>query len=203
MPEVEPERILFVEGEDDQHVVEHLRKVKSLPEFAVRSMGGHNKLIDAIGNALRVDGREVLGILMDADDNVDDAWRCLANRFAEEGVTIPSQSQYEGTLLDHNHLRIGIWLMPDNRSPGELEDFFKTMIPQDDPAWLCADEYIQCIPDSQRAFKEGKLLRAKVHAWLATREVPGRMGAAIGAGKLQTDGPLAQKFANWLRGLFG
>ncbi len=92
--------------------------------------------------------------------------------------------------------------MPDNRSAGELEDFIVTMIPQGDTAWLCADKYIQCIPVDQRKFKEGKLLRAQVHSWLATREIPGRAGAAIGTGDLQTDGPLAQRFAGWLGKLF-
>lgn len=124
------------------------------------------------------------------------------DRFAEEGISIPSQPTYAGTVLYENHPRIGIWLMPDNRSLGELEDFIQAMIPQNDPAWICADEYIRCIPDEQQRFKEGKLLRAKVHSWLATREIPGRPGAAIRAGDLRTDGELAQTFVGWLHRLF-
>ena len=38
--------------------------------------------------------------------------------------------------------------------------------------------------------------------WLATTKAPGRMGTAIKAQMLDVDGPLARKFADWLRRLF-
>ena len=44
--------------------------------------------------------------------------------------------------------------------------------------------------------------RAELHAWLATRENPGLMGAAIGRGDLKTDGPLCAAFLKWLEVLF-
>ena len=66
----------------------------------------------------------------------------------------------------------GIWLMPDNKSPGELEDFIASMIPSEDPVWPLSKDYIDAIPEEHREFKEGKIQRAKVHAWLAAREEP-------------------------------
>ena len=197
-----PEKLLLVEGDDDKYVVEHLQRIHGLPTFAVRSCGPVEQLIAAIGPELSNDNRTVLGVLVDADDQPQDRWDEIVKRFAKENVAIPVASTGSGTILEEHSTRIGIWMMPDNLSPGELEDFIESMIPQDDPAWLCADEYIRCIPEEQRKFKEGKLLRAKVHAWLATRELPGRPGAAIGAGDLATDGELAQRFVGWLRRLF-
>lgn len=46
-------------------------------------------------------------------------------------------------------------------------------------------------------------MRAKVHAWLATREEPLKMGAAIGAGSLDAAAPAAKGLADWLTALFG
>ena len=45
-------------------------------------------------------------------------------------------------------------------------------------------------------------MRAKVHAWLATRGEPRKMGSAIYAQDLRVDGPLSTTFANWLQELF-
>ena len=92
--------------------------------------------------------------------------------------------------------------MPDNESPGELEDFVRRMIPTDDPVWPRSEGYVDRIPVPDRRFRPGKILRAKLYAWLATLENPGRMGAAIGAGDLRVDGVLGSTFAAWLRSLF-
>lgn len=99
--------------------------------------------------------------------------------------------------------RVGVWLMPDNRSAGELEDFVQRMIPDGDPAWPLAREYVRGIPDEARAFPSGKRSRAELHAWLATREEPGFMGSAIGRGDLKTGGPLCTAFLAWIESLFG
>ena len=92
--------------------------------------------------------------------------------------------------------------MPDNKSNGELENFVVQMIPDTDIVWPLAQNYINGIPKSSRKFRASKLQRAKLHAWLATREIPGRIGAAIRRGDLETDGKLAQLFVNWLKSLY-
>ena len=92
--------------------------------------------------------------------------------------------------------------MPDNRSTGELEDFVGSMIPSGDPVWPLSEAYIEGIPPAERKFAPGKIQRAKVHAWLATREEPRRMGLAIKARDLVTDAANTAAFVNWLRTLF-
>ena len=59
-------------------------------------------------------------------------------------------------------------MMPDNCSVGELEDFVVEMIPPDDLVWPLAQRYIEKIPNP--AFKESKVLRAQLYAWLAARK---------------------------------
>ncbi len=93
--------------------------------------------------------------------------------------------------------------MPDNRKSGELEDFVGKLIPEEDPLWPYARQYITSIPKNYRKFKPHKALKAEVHAWLAAQKPPGRMGLAVKAGALTTDVPLAGDFAKWLRDLFG
>ena len=93
--------------------------------------------------------------------------------------------------------------MPDNGSSGELEDFIMRMIPADDPVWPRAKCYIDGIPEAERKFKLQKTQRARIHAWLAARKEPRKMGAAIGAGDLDTGAPIATDLIAWLRRLFG
>ena len=97
----------------------------------------------------------------------------------------------------------GVWLMPNNRGLGELEDFVAAMIPNADAVWPLATAYIDGIPNSARRFSAKKATRAKVHAWLSAQERPHFMGAGIRDGAFDITVPVATAFVAWLRALFG
>ena len=196
------DRVLLVEGPNDKHVVRHLCNFhEEMPEFWILDKEGIEVLLEAIGSEIQAPGRKAVGILVDANDDLDARWRTVANRLREENIEVPSNPEPTGTIIDSTP-RIGIWLMPNNTAPGELENFVSEMIPDDDPVWPLSVNYIDGIPEADRNFTEKKILRAKIHAWLATREDPRQMGAAIGARDLHTDGTLSTALANWLRQLF-
>ena len=196
------DRVLLVEGADDEHVVWHLRnRHQGMPEFCIRDKGGIEGLLEDIGLEILAPSRKAIGILVDANDDLNARWSAVANRLREENIEVPSSPELTGTIINSNP-RVGIWLMPNNTSPGELENFVSEMIPDDDPVWPLSADYIEGIPQADRKFAEKKILRAKIHAWLATREDPRQMGAAIGARDLHVDGPLSTTFASWLRELF-
>ena len=202
-------RVLLVEGPDDKHVVIHLSERSELEQnFWIIEKEGKDKLIDSIVLEARTPGRTVLGIVLDANNNPDARWQALTdrlNRLRQEDhfelPELPEQPNPSGTIIE-GRLRVGVWLMPDNRSTGELEDFVGSMIPSGDPVWPLSEAYIEGIPPADRKFAPGKIQRAKVHAWLATREEPRRMGLAIKARDLVTDAANTAAFVNWLRTLF-
>ena len=197
-----PSRLLLVEGADDEHVVRHLcSREPSIPNFAISDKKGFPRLKDAISPEIKVAGRTALGILVDADDDVDARWQAVGHRLRQAAVDTPTRTTAAGTVVEGKP-RVGIWLMPDNGSAGELEDFIQRLLPTGDPVWPRAQRYIDEIPDAHRKFAAGKTLRAQIHAWLATREEPRKMGAAIGAGDLNVTHPLATQFVDWLRRLF-
>ena len=92
--------------------------------------------------------------------------------------------------------------MPDNIKGGELEDFIEKMMPENDPVWPMAGSYVDNIPEENRKFKPKKILKAQIHAWLATRSKPRKMGEAIRTNDLNSKTPLATKFVGWLNKLF-
>ena len=200
--ELPPPRILLVEGADDEHVVRHLRdREQGMPPFHISNKGGYPQLRDSIGPEIKVAGRTHLGILVDANDDLNARWRSVVDHLQQGGVTPPTNISPTGTVVGGNP-RVGIWLMPNNVSTGELEDFIQKLIPAGDPVWPLAQAYIDSIPVADRKFTPGKILRAKIHAWLATRAEPRKMGAAIRAHDLNAMDPLARRFADWLRRLF-
>ena len=92
--------------------------------------------------------------------------------------------------------------MPDNLSTGELENFIIKMVPDLDPIWPLAKQFIDAIPENERKFRNDKVDKAKLHAWLSSRKAPGKMGAAIGAGDLELSNQLTKRFFDWLEKLF-
>ena len=57
--------------------------------------------------------------------------------------------------------------------------------------------------DDLHVFKEGKLTRAYVHAWLAACKRPRPMGTAVEVNDLRHDSTNAVSLVGWLNRLFG
>ena len=196
--------LLIVEGQDDKHVVWQIcNRSPETPDFYIQDRGGIEPLLDAVGAEINAPGRQAVGILVDADDNPTGRWAAIANRLSDEGIQVPTSPAAEGIVVDTDGKpRVGIWLMPDNSTDGELENFVADMIPDDDPVWPLSQQYIRNIPPQHRKFAPGKTLRAQIHAWLATREDPRQMGLAIRTRDLAITNPLSQTFLRWLTNLF-
>ena len=197
-------RALIVEGSDDQHVVERIyERCEPSTYFEVKLKGGIDRLLDDLGADILTPGRESVGIVVDANDNVSARWAAVRNRLAEEDIDIPDSPEDLGTIVtgEDGVPRIGVWLMPDNGSTGELEDFVVQMIPPDDQVWPLSKRYIDQI--SNPPFTASKTLRAQLYAWLAARERPRHIGLAIRAEDLDVDGDLCRQFVAWLTRLFG
>lgn len=217
-------RVLLVEGQDDKHMVGQLCEKRSdlfhaersghdfsailksnSQTFVIKDKDSQSKLLEAIYNEVKVSGRQVLGIVLDADRDLQDCWAKLKEHFSRAEVQLPSEPSPIGTIVWEQDYRprVGIWLMPDNKSQGELEDFALRMVSCDDPIWPLSRSYIENIPEGDRKFEVAKADKAKLHAWLAARREPGRMGAAVGSGDLETNGSLCDEFFAWLVKLFG
>lgn len=199
-------RVLLVEGSTDKHVAMHIRIRASIPGFKIDTKGNVEELLKSIPSEAQKEDRVVLGVMLDANGNPAGRWQAVAGRLRKAGIELPSFPQPEGVVIPSDPVtglpRVGVWMMPDNQSPGELENFLSEMIPVDDPVWPLAQEYIGGIPPEHRKFKD-KHLQAQVHAWLAAQEEPRPPGLAIKTQDLAIDGPLCVLFTAWLRALFG
>jgi len=198
-------KVLLVEGRNDLYVVEHIRKQKLHPvDFDIREMKNLDGLLDTIAVAIKAPESEVVGLVVDANDSIDERWDAVIRKLKNIGIVAPNRPDEAGTIIEANEdfPKVGIWLMPDNKSSGELEDFVQQMIDSDDPVWPRSVSYIDGIPAEDRKFRKKKEMKAKVYAWLSTIEPPGLMGYAISSGNLHCDGHLCKSFVAWIEKLF-
>ena len=192
----------MVEGPNDKHVVQHICQLdQSIPPFSISSKDGWDRLWESISVEIKVPGRQVVGILADANDHLTGRWNSIRTQLDRAGVSAGNPPLSQGLIVNHAP-RVGVWLMPDNQSSGELEDFVIRMIPCNEKVWPLSQSYIDGIPLEDRRFSPGKKQRAQLYAWLATREEPRLMGSAIRTHDLEINGSLSQQFVGWLKRLF-
>lgn len=195
-------RVLLVEGADDRWVIERLfERSGRTRSFDILQANGVDRLLNRIRLEVRIPHRAVLGVVVDSDDNIEARWEAIRSQFARVGIELPAERSNRGVIIA-SQPRIGVWLMPDNISSGQLEDFVQSMIPQDDRVWPLADSFVDSIPLELREFPPNKTTRAKLYSWLATRKEPGPMSRAIQARYLDIHAQNAQSFLSFLTELF-
>ena len=199
-------RVLWVEGKDDSAVTQSLCEAHGIPEvFRVEAKNGVDDVLGNFFAILRAPGAERFGVVVDADRDARVRWESIRHTLLDEGyVHVPEVLDLSGVIVAEtpHRPRFGAWIMPDNVSPGALEEFVAELVPSLDPLWARAGATIDAIPAEHRKFPDVRRSKARMHTWLAWQESPGSpMGQAIGKGDLRADAPAAQRFVAWLRRL--
>jgi len=202
-------RVLLVEGTDDEHVFKHIcgeRGVGKLDE--IKPHGNDLKLLEAFPVRLKESEISAVGVVLDADTDLPARWQALKHRLVAAGYTnTPDQPALEGTILTPPPAtllpRFGVWIMPDNRSSGILEDFLQFLVPGESPLFGHAKSSVQGIPLGERRFTDLAEPKAIIHTWLAWQKEPGKpFGTAITAKFLDPNVPQVDVLVRWLKQLF-
>jgi hypothetical protein len=202
---------LLVEGDDDQHSIIHFTKRHGVDWDApdtftpyVRDCDGFPNLLKEVGVQAK-GSRQRLGIVVDADENLADRWKELGGALRAAGCAAPDSLSKLGTIFTGitPDRKVGVWIMPDNETHGNLEEFLTTLVPSGDRIWTHAQS------STERALRLGAPFRpihrrkAELHSWLAWQEQPGMpFGAAIQRKVFAQDSPVALAFLAWFRRLF-
>jgi hypothetical protein len=207
---------LLVEGKNDRHVIWALCEQYQLPEeFSVEvpeedgvDQQGIDVLLRGLPDRLKQETLQTLGIVVDADQELQGRWNSLCDRLRFNGYPdLPTNLPDAGLICPSPNLRLpklGIWLMPNNQLPGMLEDFVACLVPPED-ALLARARAILAELEAAELHRYSLVHRPKalIHTWLAWQDKPGMpMGQAITAKVLHKDAELAQRFVTWLHHLF-
>lgn len=218
--ESELQNYLLVEGSDDAHVFKSLfeyfqipYEFRGLPEYN-RPPKGLIKIIDKEGIDILLDTLEVeliankegrFGIVVDADTDLVARWQSVRNRLIASGYnSIPETPNRQGTIVPENGRPVvGIWLMPDNKASGILEDFISFLVPSGDLLWPLAEDVLVKVIEKDLRFSLAHKSKALVHTWLAWQRKPGTpIGRAITNHYLDANAFHAQQLMTWIRQLF-
>lgn len=220
---------LYVEGKNDFHVIKNLLAKygitsKPMPPKANRRVSGPiyidgfgdednyagqgiESLKVAFKSTLNTDYRlATIGIVVDANSDPNARWTSIRNIAQNAGQcdfpVTPAQLGHITTLVRTTKptVRMGVWMMPDNKREGMLEHFVSDMIPSDNFLWQKAQADVAAIPEAERLFPPVHTHKAEIHTWLAWQETPGRP-LGIG-GYFDHQSLLAGNFVDWIKKLF-
>ena len=197
--------ILLVEGNDDQHVIEHICHKRGIPvPKQIKAHDGAEDLMRSFAMHLATssDEGDVVGAVVDADKDVKSRWQAISKRLSDAGYgNVPDKPEPKGTILEPPEGSIlptaGVWVMPNNQDLGKLEDFLMSLISNQDTLFTHATEVVEHLPDKR--FRGKDQVKAIMHTWLAWQESPGRpYGIAIRASFLDAEAPAADALVAWL-----
>lgn len=197
-----------MEGRNDCHVALAVAAQHGLAgTFVPRDCGNYEEVIKfANGLVLSADHVEVVGLVLDANRSIDSRWQAIRDRFKVHPYGLPDAPVVGGMVVEATapkHPRLGLWIMPDNRAQGNLEDFCLQLA--DEESRVVAAEAVElAVIKGVTRFREPHRSKAVVHTYLAWQDEPGKpLGQSITSKALQPDHPIAHDFAEWLRRLFG
>ncbi len=198
---------LLVEGKDEQHLIWSLcEKFQVKETFDVVDLEGlPNLLEDILVRPKAQSDLSCLGIVVDVDDNISQRWTQIKARLTKSGYTIPDKPDPKGTVVETPGLpKVGIWLMPNNKDIGMVEDFIRLLVADDDDSLAFAEDTIRNLENKNlQKYIPNHRPKALIHTWLAWQKNPGTpLGQAVTKKYLTTDKELCQQFIHWLNRVF-
>ncbi|NEP90791.1 MAG: hypothetical protein F6K18_30495 [Okeania sp. SIO2C2] len=187
---IEKSKLIIGEGKEDVILFSQLIEYLEINDIQVIDYEGKDNLNNYLKTLPLIPGfsnLRSLGIARDADESFDDASKSI-----------------EGSLRRHKlneieNLKIEKFILPDNSSPGMLEDLCLKSIHTDEIS--CIEDFFQCI-ETSTSRKSNKISKAKIYAWLSTQEHPDkRLGAAAQAGYIKWDNEAFKELTNFIKNL--
>ena len=207
-------RMLLVEGATDKYVIPYLMEANGVTwpgppnhPIEIEWWGSVDEFLkpEAINNAVKVPGREALGVVVDANGNAAARWKQLKTRCGSEFAELPERIPAEGLQVVHSlGTRFGVWIMPDNRFEGMLEDLLVRLVPDDSGnLYDMARNCVATARSNDAPFKDAHERKAEIYTWLAWQNPPGlRLHEAVKHRVLDPTRPESRPFVAWFRGLF-
>jgi len=165
--EIGEKKLILVEGKDDVCFFHALLKELQIKHVEVRSYNGKSGFKDKFTAIKKMRGFSLvktLTLTRDADNNVDSAFMSIKNAVESQGLTAPSEP---GKFSTQGNLRIGIFIFPNNKDGGALEDLcLKTV--NDTNEMECVNSFIDCTNQLHKQSHNCQA-KAKVQVFLAAK----------------------------------
>ena len=200
---IDKKSLLLVEGKDECHFFSSLFEKISIENVKVYDVGGKDKFSKTIARFVKIEGfSEVtkLGFVRDAEENLaKSAFDSICNDLDNNNIPKPKNI---GKVEKVNNMKIGIFIMPNNKDAGMLETLCLQSIKNEH----CQNEmeaYIECL---RRFYKDNvsfNFAKAMSQVYLASK-VPLVNSLGLGAekGYWNFNDPLFNEIKSFLIDLF-
>ena len=207
-------RRLLVEGKTDKSVIPYLLEANGVawpdlpysPVF-IEPYGSVDEILkpEVLELELAASGLEALGVVVDANGDAAARWDEVKAWCGREFADLPEQIPAGGLEIVHaDGVRFGVWIMPDNRFTGMLEDFLLRLVPDD--SRLLSELARDSVAEAKRngaPFRNVHERKAELHTWLAWQDPPGlRLHEAVEHTVLDPARAESRTFVTWFRRLF-
>ncbi|MEK8021500.1 MAG: DUF3226 domain-containing protein [Candidatus Parabeggiatoa sp.] len=207
---------LIVEGQADSLFFQALIEREQLsidvePRYGITKI---NALLSKLFKDLQDGTVEHLGIVADADYTVpkteggfNKRWQQLTQPLKEMGydITAPPSQSYVGNIFTHEDglPPIGLWLMPDHKNEGMLEDLIKKTVCEGEQQSLLQTASLCLKQLPIKLFKPHHHTKATLYTWLAWQKRPGQaLVSTLNADLIDRHSPEIQSLIKWLREVF-
>lgn len=214
-------RVLLVEGPNDTTFYEAFCRESGVRRVDVKPPGSAGAKVESKTNAIHVlpmflqqlDDASVqnLGLIVDADypetHGLGHAGTMfqIRQKLIEHGFKPEKRHSSGGFLFEHPDglAPVGVWVMPNNRNNGMLEDFVQASIR--DKEQIDLHEHASRVVRGLTAprFKPIHRAKAEVATWLAWQKMPGkRLESVVGDNLIDLSSAECTALAEWLRAVF-
>ena len=205
-------RVLLVEGDEDKRVIPELIEATGITWetqdsyiVGIEALGSIEKVLKAgeIETRLKGSGLLALGVLIDADDDVNVCWQKIKNRIEKQYPNLPDIPPPKGFITQVSGMpKFGAWIMPDNTNRGMLETFLLHLRPES-PLLELSTQVPQMAKQAGALFIDSHADKAQIYSWLAWQNPPGRqMHNAIQQQMLTEKNQLLLDFVEWFCSLY-
>ncbi len=210
---------LIVEGFHDASTIQAVFDMQGFVDCEVRidQMNGMSRPQDRdsrlntfLDARLSERGVDAVGLIVDADQDPDRVKRrlrrltVLQNTVLEVDSDVKPEEGYVATYrVGTLRKNFGLWIMPDNCRPGQLEDFVMRMVADDDSVEHPARKFIGDLPEDIVDNASHKAVKHVAHAWLSAYYPGWSFDDALRNGQLvfSADDPVLGGFKRWLERL--
>ena len=199
---IQADTLLLVEGRDEVNLFEEMLEQRLDAEMKIQVIdaGGVNKFPRSL-SAIRIAAQarptlRSIGVVRDADDDADSAFRSVCDHLHNDGYPPPvAHGEFSDAIPS-----MGVFVVPDGSSTGALETLCRRSVDGTDAAG-CVDEYIACL-ERHDAMQSRNTDKSFAHAYLAAMRDPlARVGEGARIGVWDLESPAFAALSGFLRDL--
>lgn len=223
--DLDPTLRLLCEGSSDIFFIANFKNLSGLehlkptgePTSDNLDGQGESYVFKQLPKALGISGLRSLGVVLDADNNMQGKWKKVADLLKAKGIEKYNSNfdlpeiRKEGIVVDFERFKFGLWFWPDNERAGDLETLLEELIGEDNGFELSKTTVKQVLEHKFSLLEEKDSRKAQIYTWLGFQKEPGRpIGLAVKnkyINLFQSDGKTLKNetlilFKSWLQRLY-